>query len=75
MRLFTPDGNELMHVKQINKEDDVLKIQGKIMGNMPVVAILNQQQFAEVLSLLNWEIIKFVITASLKKLFGKLDSA
>ena len=57
MKLFTPDKSLLMEIQSIAKHPDGLVIKGKIMGTMPMNAVLRPGELRAVFKLLNWRVI------------------
>jgi hypothetical protein len=47
MRFFTPDGGELIEIMNVTPERGRIVIQGKIMGTMPMKAVLTPQQLRQ----------------------------
>jgi hypothetical protein len=47
MRFFTPDGGELIEIMTVSPEGDQIVIQGKIMGAMPMKAVLKPEQLRQ----------------------------
>ncbi len=44
MKIYTPDNNELLRVTAVDIHPDGLLIQGKIMGSMPMKAVLRPEE-------------------------------
>lgn len=57
MRLFTPDNTELIDVSAVQAHFEGLMIEGKIMGAMPVKAILSPTELRRGLRLLTFKIV------------------
>jgi hypothetical protein len=47
MKFFTPDGGELIEIITVATEGDNVAIRGKIMGAMPMKAILTPDQLRQ----------------------------
>ena len=47
MRFFTPEGGELIEITTVTPERDGILIQGKIMGAMPMKAVLKPEQLRQ----------------------------
>lgn len=44
MKLFTPDSSELIDVTSVAKHADGILVEGKIMGTMPMKAVLRPEE-------------------------------
>ncbi|MGH8219216.1 MAG: hypothetical protein ACREUT_11745 [Steroidobacteraceae bacterium] len=62
MKLFNPDGSELMRVESIAREGNHLVIRGKVFGAMPMSARLEPEQARRGLKLLNARLVAFLLT-------------
>jgi len=62
MKLFNPDGSELMRVESIERDGDRLVIRGKVFGAMPMSAHLEPQEARQGLKLLNGRLVLFLLT-------------
>lgn len=62
MKIYTPDKNELMDVASIRHEGGNLVISGKIMGSMPMKAVVRPQDARLGLKLLSFKTILFLLT-------------
>lgn len=47
MRFFTPEGGELIEIMTVSPEGDRVVIHGKIMGAMPMKAVLKPEQLRQ----------------------------
>ncbi len=56
MRLFMPDKSELIEVNAVHAHPEGLIIEGKIMGAMPVKAILRPSELRRGLRLLSFKV-------------------
>jgi len=54
MKIYSKDGVEMMEVKSIDKQGDVLVIKGKMMGTMAATLHVTPQTLWEALALLPW---------------------
>jgi hypothetical protein len=61
MKLYTPEKTVLMDVTAIKDHPDGLLIEGKIMGAMPMKAILRADQLRAGRSLVTWRLIRKAI--------------
>ena len=57
MKLFTPDKAVLMDVSRVASHPDGLVIEGKIMGVMPMKAVLRPEELRAGLKLASWSTI------------------
>jgi hypothetical protein len=62
MELYTVDNTSLMSVKSLRPEGNNLLIEGKIMGAMPVRAVLTPDQARAALKLMDFKTIVFLLT-------------
>jgi hypothetical protein len=62
MELYTVDHNSLMSVKTLRPDGNNLLIEGKIMGAMPVRAVLTPDQARAALKLMDFKTILFLLT-------------
>ena len=67
MRLHTPDDNELMEVRSIERDGDQLIVRGVIMENMPTKAVLKPAEMRAAFSLLSFKLIIDCIALLFKK--------
>jgi hypothetical protein len=62
MKIYTPDKSELMDVSSIRRENGNLVVSGKIMGSMPMKAVIRPQDARQGLKLLDFKTIVFLLT-------------
>ncbi len=62
MKLYTPDGEELMNVSALERTGNVLLIKGKIMGHMPMKAHLRPAEAKGLFKVANWRTLFFLLT-------------
>ena len=62
MKIYTPDKSELMDVSSIRRENGNLVVSGKIMGRMPMKAVIRPQDARQGLKLLDFKTIVFLLT-------------
>ena len=67
MKILSPDKSELMEVSSIYRDNGNLVINGKIMGSMPMKAILRPQDARNGLRLLDMRTIFFLLTFLFRK--------
>jgi hypothetical protein len=54
MKLMSKDGVEMMDIRSLGREGDVLVVKGKIMRSMPVTLHLRPEDLWEAFSLFTW---------------------
>lgn len=54
MKLMSKDGAEMMDIRSLGLEGDVLVVKGKIMRSMPVTLHLRPEDLWEAFSLFTW---------------------
>jgi hypothetical protein len=62
MKIYDANDGELMQVRSIDREDDVLVIRGKIFGAMPMVAKVTPAEARAALKLLDFKTILFIFS-------------
>jgi hypothetical protein len=67
VQLKTIDRESLMDVKTLRKEGDNLVIEGRIMGALPIQAVLTPDQARAALKLLDAKTIAFLLTILFRK--------
>ena len=67
MKLYSPDGSELMDVEALERSGDDLIIKGKVFGAMPMSAKLSPGEARKGLKLLNARILIFLLTFLLRR--------
>jgi len=67
MKVYTPDKNELMDIAWIRRDGDNLIVSGKIMGSMPMKAVIRPQDARQGLKLLDFKTILFLLTFLFRK--------
>jgi len=53
MKLYSPDGSELMEIKSLQSENGQLVMKGTAFGAMPIVAILRPEEMRAGVRLIN----------------------
>lgn len=67
MKVFTPDKSELMEVSTIYRDKNNIVIGGKIMGSMPMKAVIRPEDGRNGLKLLDAKTIFFLLTFLFRK--------
>ena len=62
MKMYTPDKNELMEIAWIRRDGGNLMVSGKIMGSMPMKAIIRPRDARAGLKMLDFKTILFLLT-------------
>ncbi|ALG91661.1 MAG: hypothetical protein CL814_10465 [Confluentimicrobium sp.] len=55
MKVHSKDGIEMMDVKSIDKQGDVLVVKGKMMGSMPATIHIGPDAIWESFKMLSWK--------------------
>jgi hypothetical protein len=71
MKIYTPDKSELMSLSSIRREGGDLILSGKIMGTMPMKAVIRPEEARRALALLDLKTIWFLLTFLLRKSTAK----
>jgi hypothetical protein len=67
MKIYDATDGELMQVRSIEREDNVLVIRGKIFGAMPMVAKVTPREARAALKLLDFKTILFILSLLLRR--------
>lgn len=67
MRLYGPDGGELMQITALERDGNRLVLKGKVFGSMPISARLTPQEARHGLRLLNGRLVAFLLTFLFRK--------
>jgi hypothetical protein len=67
VRLKGPDGNLLVDVVAIERQENALVLKGKIMGAMPMTAKVTPEAARALLKLLNWKTMFFLLSLPFRK--------
>jgi hypothetical protein len=62
MKIYDATDGELMQVRSIEREENVLVIRGKIFGAMPMVAKVTPKEARAALKLLDFKTILFIVS-------------
>jgi hypothetical protein len=57
MKLLSKDGVEMMEIRSVIREANVLVIKGKVMGSMPTTIHLRPEDLWQAYRLLSWRIL------------------
>jgi hypothetical protein len=67
MKIYDATDGELMQVRSIDREDNVLVIRGKIFGAMPMVAKVTPAEARAALKLLDFKTILFILSMLVRR--------
>lgn len=67
MMVVSPDRSELMEISSLEQKDGNLIIKGKIMGAMPMTAVIRPDEARKGLSLINMRMAWFLLTFLFRK--------
>ena len=67
MKVFGPDGKEIMAVSAIERDGSMLVVKGKIFGAMPMTAKLKPAEVRKALKLMNWKTLLFLLTLPFRR--------
>jgi len=67
MQLLTMEHDSLMDVKSLAQEGNTLVIEGRIMGALPVRAVLTPHEARAALKLIDWKTFLFLLTILFRK--------
>lgn len=67
MKIYTPDGGELLNVTAVERRDRALLIKGKIMGTMPMKALIHPGEVRQLLKLLSFSTLLFLISLPFRR--------
>jgi hypothetical protein len=57
MKLMSKDGTEMMDIRSLQREGDVLVVKGKIMRSMPATIHLRPEDLWQAFSLFSWPVL------------------
>jgi hypothetical protein len=57
MKLLSKDGIEMMEIRSVVRDADVLVVRGKAMGSMPMTIHLRPEELWQAYRLLSWRIL------------------
>ena len=67
MKLYSPDGSELMQIQSLERDGDLLLLKGTAFGAMPIVAQLRPEEMRGGLRLLNFRLATFLVSMLLPR--------
>jgi hypothetical protein len=67
MKIYGPDGKELMAITAIEREASTLIVRGKIFGTMPLTAKLHPGELRKGLRLMSWRTLWFAFTLPFRR--------
>jgi hypothetical protein len=67
MKVYGPDGKEMMTVSSIERDGSMLVVKGKIFGAMPMTAKLKPAELRKGLRLMNWRTLLFLLTLPFRR--------
>jgi len=67
VKVYNPDNSDLMVISCIERDGNNLIIHGKIMGSLPMKAVIRPQEARKGLRLLNWKSWIFLSTFLFRK--------
>jgi hypothetical protein len=67
MKLYSPDGSELMDVEALERDGNDLVVKGKVFAAMPMTAKLSPAEARKGLKLLNFGLFFFLLTFLFRK--------
>jgi hypothetical protein len=62
MKFYTPDKSLLIDVSAVKEHQDGLIIEGKIMGSLPMKAILRHEDLRSAFRLVTWGVVRRALT-------------
>lgn len=62
MKLYSPDGSELMEISQLERDGNELVIKGQVFTSLPMTARLKPEDARAGLRLLNFRLVLFLIS-------------
>jgi hypothetical protein len=57
VKLLSKDGIEMMDIRSVDREGDVLLVKGKVMGSMPTTIHLRPEDLWQAWGLLSWRLL------------------
>ncbi|MDT4869174.1 hypothetical protein FQZ97_1041910 [compost metagenome] len=67
MKLYSPDGSELMKIEELERDGNQLVLKGTAFGAMPISAQLRPEELRGGFQLLNAKLIVFLLSMLLRR--------
>lgn len=67
MKVYGPDGKEMMAISSIERDGSMLVVKGKIFGAMPLTAKVTPSEVRSGLKLMSWRTLLFLITLPFRR--------
>lgn len=67
MKIYSPDKSELMEVSRLERKGSDIVLHGKIMGTMPMKAVIRPEEARQGLKLINFKLFLFLLTFLFRK--------
>jgi hypothetical protein len=67
MKVYGPDGKEMMAISSIERDGSMLVLKGKIFGAMPLTAKVTPAEVRSGLKLMSWGTLWFVVTLPFRR--------
>ena len=67
MKVYSADKSELMEIKSLDHDGNVLVIKGKVFGTMPMTARLTPEEARKGFGMLNVKLVLFLLTFLFRK--------
>jgi hypothetical protein len=67
MKVYGPDGKEMMAISSIERDGSMLVVKGKIFGAMPLTAKVTAAEVRSGLKLMSWQTLWFVLTLPFRR--------
>lgn len=67
MKLYSPDKSDLMEVSRLERKGNNIIVHGKIMGSMPMKAVVRPDEARKIFKLLDLKLVLFFLTFLLRK--------
>ena len=70
MKLYGPDGSEIMNVTKLDAKGSSLVVKGQVFGAMPLTAELRPEDARAIFKLLNWKVLMCLLTILIRPQVG-----
>ena len=71
MIIYSADRTKLMEIEEFTRDGSTLRFRGKIMGAMPITAVVTPEQVRMLIRSLGWRMILFAISMVFRREPGK----